>query len=45
MKVRCGKKHKIYTCRMATPSSIMNRANIISDPMGQDRTNLKVKKE
>ena len=24
---------------MATPSSIMNKANMISNPMGQDRTN------
>jgi hypothetical protein len=39
MKVRSGKKHKTYACRMATPSSIMNKANMISNLMGQDRTN------
>ena len=39
MNLICSKKHKIYACRVATPSSIENRANMISDPMGQDRTN------
>jgi hypothetical protein len=38
MNVRSGKKHNIYACRIATPSSIGNRANMISDPMGQDKT-------
>ena len=39
MNVISGKKHKTYACRMATPSSIKNRANVISNPMGRDRTN------
>ena len=39
MKIRSSKKHKTYACRMATPSSIMNRANMISNPMGHNRTN------
>ena len=28
-----------YACRMATPSSIINKANMISNPMGQNRIN------
>ena len=40
---KSDKKHKTCACRMATPSSIKNRANIISDPMEQDRSNLQVK--
>ena len=31
---------KTYACRIATPSSIKNKANIISNPMGQARANL-----
>ena len=33
------KSIKVYACRMATPSSITNRANMFSNPMGHDRTN------
>ena len=30
---------KTYACRMATPISIKNRAKMISNPMGHNRTN------
>ena len=44
MNVRSGKKHKRYACRMATPSSIRDRAILVSDPMGHNRTNLEIEK-
>jgi hypothetical protein len=41
MKVRSGKKHKIYACNMSIHSSIKNKKNLISNPMEQDNTNPK----
>ena len=35
MNIISGKKYKRYTYRMVTLSSIKNRANMISNPMGQ----------